>query len=206
MEIYYYPYFTDKETKAHYFRPFSDKVTFIFSIFLREWMKVLLAMKKILWGHEMNPTFCIATGSLIRISFNGHKNKQGSSNVYCREENRLSETKANQEWFMSLMCVHFGTWYPVRCPKAVLPGRLRSGPFLFLFGILCSCANRFPLLIMSLSVPPSHLVAKLPLSWWEMGLTGTLFVSYLAPNLPNSFQSWHVPWSYSNWNSYNQQS
>lgn len=64
--------------------------------------------------------------------------------------------------------------------------------------LMCSCANWFPLLLMSLSVPPSHLVAKLPLSRWEMGLSGTLFLSYLVPNLPNSFQSWHVPCSYSN--------
>lgn len=74
-------------------------------------------------------------------------------------------------------------WYPVGCPKAVLPGRLSSGLFLFLFGILCSFATSFHSLILSLFVPFSHLVAKLPLSWWDMRLSVTLFLSYL-PSSP----------------------
>lgn len=38
MGMYYYPYLTDKDTEAHYFRIFPDKITLIFSVFWNERM------------------------------------------------------------------------------------------------------------------------------------------------------------------------
>lgn len=38
MGMYYYPYLTDKDTEAHYFRIFPGKITLIFSVFWNERM------------------------------------------------------------------------------------------------------------------------------------------------------------------------